>query len=160
MNQQPLIPTCVQLRQGHMTTTCTCMYDHRAHSIHLAPRGLHSSVQVPQSQSKVRQTHKDNEDMKSLSFQTCSYSNRQVVRNERQNEQFLRRWCGLASIQQVRVTKLLGRQHYVSLPLINAYMQYIKTPHASATTYSTCTCMTSSLCSWASSIVSAWLCVN
>ena len=68
-----------------------CMYDHHAHSIHLAPRGLHSSVQVPQSQSKVRQTHKDNEDMKSLSFQTCSYSSRQVVRNERQNEQFLRR---------------------------------------------------------------------
>ena len=109
MNQQPLIPTCVQLRQGHMTTTCTCMHDHHAHSIHLAPRGLHSSVQVPQSQSKVRQTHKDNEDMKSLSFQTCSYSSRQVVRNERQNEQFLRRWYagGLAGIQQVRVTKLL-----------------------------------------------------
>ena len=33
---------------------------------------------------------------------------------------------GLASIQQVRVTKLLIRQHHVSLPLINAYMQYIK----------------------------------
>lgn len=60
------------------------MYDHhvQVHSIHLAPRGLHSSVQVHQSQSKVRQTRKDNKDMKSLSFPTCtcSYSSQQVVR--------------------------------------------------------------------------------
>lgn len=72
----------VQLGQGHMTTTCMYMYDHhvQAHSIHLAPRGLHSSVQVHQSQSKVRQTRKDNKDMKSLSFPTCSYSSQQVVR--------------------------------------------------------------------------------
>ena len=83
-NKQPLI-LIVQLGQGHMTTTCTfmtTMYDHhvQAHSIHLVPRGLHSSVQVHQSQSKVRQTRKDNKDMKSLSFPTCSYSSQQVVR--------------------------------------------------------------------------------